>query len=261
MADGMAESLIKRAKEKLARLELKKGGDWDLNLHTVLQALRSEPGGPLTISPFRRRFGREMKLPSFYNRPTNELTSVTEVEMKELWQAIADARDGRADEMKERYDQGRVEAEFKAGDQVWLRNHDMKSKMDAKWIGPFRIKERSGDRNLNFVLERDPAGPSLARKHANVNVKHLKPYDVHETPKAEEWEVKSIKKHRKDRGVFKYNVEWDDGSFTWEPARMLIDDNGEEVKVNKALLAYWERKPWIQEEEGGEEEEEHLAVL
>lgn len=246
-ADGAAEALVKRSMNLLAKLVAERPGDWDEHVADVNLELRSQWKMPQRMSPFKAETGGEMKLPSAWDVPKEEVESVWMADKLKVRELVARRRDEAAEEMKERHDAGREPASFKEGDLVWWRKHEPEGKLDVKRTGPYVVKKVHGP--LDVVLDELPQGPKIGQRHRVVNVKHVEKYEQ-EVPRTVEEAVESIVKHKRRGKKVTYLVRWEDGSETWEPLRNLIDKEGEETIVNEALLEYWREHPEVKQEAG-----------
>jgi hypothetical protein len=254
MADGGAEAMVKLGKNMTAILVATKGIEWDASTPGANLSLASMFKEPLKASPFFAERGREMVLPSFFDQPLAEVDPPTIKDMKELHKKFVALRDEAAAEMKRYYDRGREEADFEAGDKVWLAKHKRDNTLDMRRIGPFEVEKTLGplDVKLKDILQ----GPKLGRTHEVVNVKHLDHYNgIIGAGRAPLHKVEAILKHqfvqRKKGKQARYLVKWSEGDETWEPTRSLVDeaDNGEFI-FNEALLSYWKSHPNVKKREG-----------
>ena len=241
-ANGKAEAHIKMIKKAMIRLSEQFNVEWDEVLQMAAAAIRSdEAHAPGRISPFELRAGRRMKLPSAFALPAQPTASLVMEEMRRRWLAVSRLRDEAAAEMKERFDVGRHEADFEAGQKVWIKKNDRENGLDSKRIGPFEIAEVLSP--LNVRIKEAVGGPQLGQRSDVVNVKQLAAYKGDKVPGAQEWVVRDVIGHKGKGKGRKYHVLWEDGADTWEPRAALVDnDNGEETPVGP-LLRYWERNP------------------
>ena len=241
--DGMAEGLVKEVTKMLRAFAYEYKEDWDERLWLVEMILRSADRKPFGMSPFEARFGRKMRLPSWFDLPRREEDSVLVKDMKEQKERLSKMRDEAATQMKLQFDKKLVEKEFAVGGLVWLKKNDRENKLDEFLVGPFRIKKRVGD--LDVELEEVEHGPSLGQRPTLQSIRNIDNYLAKEIRREREWLVKDILGHEgKGRGR-KYRVLWATGEVTLEPRKSLVDSvNGEETP-NEALQKYWERNPTL----------------
>lgn len=119
--------------------------------------------------------------------------------------------------------------QFKVGDKVLLSTKNLrmpgaKRKLDARFIGPFQVRDAIGSQAYRLAL------PSSYKIHNVFHVSLLEPWrqrageePADPMPLAEngdEWEVEAIKGSRKRRGQQQYLVQWKDWPeeyASWEP--------------------------------------------
>lgn len=249
-ANGRAEALVKRAKPKVVKLiqELK-GKGWSLERIAARAEfyLRTTVKSPMGVTPFRARFGREAKLPAYFNQPLDhdELPPTVE-QMKKEHDTIMSLMDGAAEAAKERYDEGRSGHDFKVGQLVWITDHERESAADPKRIGPFKVADTKGD--LDLAIEEVDGGPRLGRRHPIVNVRHVDHFNAESWPGEQSWEVAKVVDHKGRGKGRRFLVKWSSGEETWEPLRSLVDYDGEEPVVVAALLEYWDAHPRLSRE-------------
>ena len=125
---------------------------------------------------------------------------------------------------------------FSVGDKVWLSRRNIKTKrpsrkLDVRHLGPFRISEAVGSRNLAFRLEL-PA--SMGKIHLVFHASLLEPYQessrakrLQELPPPVEvegeleYEVRGVLDSKMEREWLFYLVDWvgyGPEERTWEPA-------------------------------------------
>jgi len=201
------------------------------------------------VTPFFARFGREAKLPSYFRQPLmKDQLPPTLVEREVTRRAIMKLMDEKAEEMKERYDQGRQPHGFEVGMEVWLKDNEA-GKTQPQKIGPFRLRAIKGP--LDVELEEMNGGPKLGRRHPIVNVRHVEKFDIEQWPGQLEQEVERILGHKGAPQARSYDVLWSDGSRSWEPARNLIDygkEDDDKTRINEALVRYWDTHPRLKRE-------------
>jgi hypothetical protein len=249
MANGRAESLVKRAKDMLIKVLRQLALDGKkLPMERVLPqveiALRTQYKSPMGTTPFFARYGRDPKLPSYFKQPlVKDQLPPTLEQREEVFRAVMALMDEAAAEAKERYDAGRREHEFRIGDSVWIQDKEA-GKTEPQRMGPFRIKEVKGP--LDVMIEEINGGPRLGRRHNVINVRQVAKFDVEKWPGQEERTAVRILAHTGGTKNRSYEVLWSDGSKSWEPSRNLIDygeaDDGSDL-VTEALLRYWDAHP------------------
>lgn len=254
-ADGMAENLVRRAVNFIKKL-LPENGTWKEALPRVEVSLRSQFSDPRGMTPFRAEFGRDMVLPLAFTNPLAPRSQFMARERVEFEKLNA-LRDKAAETYKAKYNKGRVDAPFKAGDLVWWKKHEIENKLSPKADGPYVVDEVLPNR-LDVRLRERPQGPKIGNRHNVVNVKEIELYDQR-LPIAEEEIVDeiighSVKSWRTRRGQRKkkvlYHVRWTSGDTTWEPARSMIDEEHGVETITTALLDYWNKNPRVRATEG-----------
>ena len=117
--DGAGEAAVKAVKSPLAKVLLDFGEGWWDRLPDVLMRLRSGQKQPNMMSPFKAERRIQMQLPSAWLNPQTEgpLTPQAETWQK-IDKAVMEARNEAAAEYKEKYDKGRMDKVFKAGERV-----------------------------------------------------------------------------------------------------------------------------------------------
>ena len=148
--DGQTERMIGTITGLLARLA-ETENDWDEQLPYALWAYRSAVHEVTRETPFFMVYGRDMNGPTDATLQewrekkehikwyTGEVVDRMEKARKRLRVEMKKQKDG----MKEKYDVGRKESDYRVGDLVWLRNRETEigqhHKLAKKWKGPYRI--------------------------------------------------------------------------------------------------------------------------
>ena len=150
------------------------------------------------------------------------------------------ARDETAKQMKETYDKGRKEADYRKGDYVWLEKSKRKHALDARWLGPFEIAQVHN--KLNVTLKGIPGGTQIGRKERRVNVDHIRRFEgTLADVLAQERAVESIEQWRQDlAGTPMFQVKFADGMKNWTAWDDLCDFIDDEWITNTALERFVE---------------------
>ena len=225
---------MKNVKETLKKLrsELEETGtksDWDDMLAETMMLRRATDRTDLKISPYKARFGTEMRLPAhlqFGSTPTRTLAAEEQQRLMERARKVADEA---AVKQKARFDVDRVEVNYEINEKVFLKDH-YRTKLEVRRIGPFIIV---GKRSAwSYELGECDNGPKLGRRHLVVNVRDLMRYAAAET------KVDDILEHRRDEN-WEFRVRWADGDITWEPIEHLYDEeNDGQLVYNDKLVKY-----------------------
>ena len=182
--DGQSENLIRTLCNILRSSIQKVPTNWDQALSVFEFEYNSSKHGSTGLSPFEVDIGRIPHNP--FTRSLSECkvkcqSSFDAVERRKAYSRIA--RDNLAlARAKQKFyaDQHRREVSFAAGDWVMLRSDvidgsrrtDLPKKWQAKYLGPFEVKEVRGP--VNYMIEMPP---DMKRKHNVFHVSKLKPYN------------------------------------------------------------------------------------
>jgi hypothetical protein len=232
-AIGAAEAEVKNVKETLKRIRseyevMGKEVDWDQLIETTLMIRRAQDRTDPKMSPFKARFGKEMRLPAHlkFGADTSTLAAEKQQELMERARKLADEA---AEKQKARFDIGRVEVSYNIGEKVFLKDH-YRGALDGRRTGPFEIVDKKSD--WSYELGECDGGPKLGRRHRVVNVRDLMKYMVAET------KVDMITDHRHD-DIWEFLVRWQDGDVTWEPVEHLYDvEKSGQIVYNDKLVDY-----------------------
>ncbi|CAL8136546.1 unnamed protein product [Orchesella dallaii] len=157
---------------------------WDCYLQYFALALRHHVNETRKVSPAEIMFGHNIMLPidralqpemsPDYNSDAQQLASQLPFHMTRLIKYVRDNMVESHKKNKVTYDQKRRHFDFKQGEMVLVRNHQLSDasagvsrKFLPKWIGPFKIVLKD---NMTYVLE-------MPRKYCpKRHVSDLKPY-------------------------------------------------------------------------------------
>ena len=162
------------------------GMDWDEGIHFLLFAAREAVQESLGFSPFELVFGRLVRGPlkllkeKWLNddEECNLLDYVTGIREK-LTAASEIAKENLAKsqgKMKQWYDKGAKERNFKPGDQVLVLLPVLGHPLKAKYYGPYKVESKVGD--LNYVIQT----PGRRKRRQLCHVNMLKAYVERENP-------------------------------------------------------------------------------
>jgi hypothetical protein len=245
-ANGVSEAHVKILKHKVEMLAAEDPKTWPKKIPIALMQMRSDVKSDSQSSAFEMRFSRPMRLLSHLKfGVTRELKTVTAEEQRRVMREAHKREDLEALKQKERYDKGRVEANFKVGEKVYLKDHKA-GFLEKKKIGPFVIVRKVSD--LNYEIA-ECGKAELNNRHPIINVRNLESYELQGAEDEEEYEVqvKEVLAHRKGKGKGKkgeleFHIRWADGSETWEPMANLFDiEEGQRI-YNRKLNAYAKEK-------------------
>ena len=170
----------------------------------------------------------------------------------EQWELAKQSLQNAQEQQRLWYNRKHQDKHFKVGDEVLLRSTNIKTrrpskKLDARYLGPFQIKERIGKLAYRLQLP-----PSMARIHPVFHVNLLEPWHKpppeknfrpgpieHPEVVGERYEVEAILRHKSVKNELHYEVKWlgwPAEDSTWEPADYL--DNCEYL-----LKEYWDQSP------------------
>jgi len=240
--NGAAEANVKIVKaicEKLVeeRRTVWSKLDWLINL-----VMRSRKIGGYNFSAFESRFARKMRTPASFNLPFDDTHTPEFKDLEKIKKLLEEKRDKVAEEMKKKFDVGVKESKLKVGDLVWHVPRRQRSGMEPRKSGPFKIEEILG--KVTVKIAQVEEGPTLGQRPEIQSIRNLEVYKHDKIYKQKELVVTKIIGHGgKGRGR-KYQVQWEDGTITWEPRKQLVDKEvGGKETINAELVAYLERNP------------------
>ena len=287
--DGQTERMIGTITGLLRRMA-ETENDWDEQLPFALWAYRSAVHEITRETPFFMVYGRDMNGPTDatlqeWKEKKEHVKWYTEEVVDRMEKARKRIRvdmKKQKERMKEKYDEGRKESDYRVGELVWLHNRETEigqhHKMAKKWKGPYRIiSVKEGNQNvveLRSVWNRqEECYVNIALlKRAFVRAGQIMPQDAvrpggeaNEGRKVEESNEKDAKKGTKRkrgrRGGMKENKKK-------RKSEEEAGGEGEQIKVrnregrtaHKQLIRSGEKeKPkWTKEEE---EEEYQLKEI
>jgi hypothetical protein len=245
-SDGQTENTNKTLENMLRAYVNNSLSDWDDYLVSAEIAINNSTQASTGYSPFWLNSGQSPNLPlSTAARASHQDTSVNQVANEWVRRVEADlerARENlqRAQQAQQKEaDKHRRAVSYAVGDSVLLSTANLtshNSKLRAKFIGPFPIKEVRSDVTVVLELPR-----VMSRRHPVFHVNLLRPFTEDPTrfpnrrqvnrPVAElvdrqkEWVVERVLGEREVRnGQMQYLVLWEGWPVedaTWEPASYL----------------------------------------
>jgi hypothetical protein len=241
--------------------------NWDDCLIDAEFAYNRAKSNSTGLSPFEVLYGSNPNVPTSLLRPVQSLNAPPEVkdllsQHQTRLQVVQDHLRNAQKLMSDQYNKHHRDISFNVGDLVYLDSSNISTaptsskkkkqrskKLSPKFFGPFKILERPSPLNYRLALHPD------SRIHPVFHVSLLKPATSrdpdqfpHDTPEAffllplveestqvyeGEWEVESILKHRRSKGIVQYLVKWVGfpvSESTWEPKKHL--ENAADI-VNK----------------------------
>jgi len=185
-ANGIAESFMKEINNRTAMYLDEGKANWDRQLQWIVWGHNNVMHSTTGFSPNKIVYGEEPRIPidttlSHLKDDKNLPTTYGEY-CQELVSRIKDIEEKTAlkiavsfDKSRDRYNRMHQKVEFEVDDYAWVRNSARKvgecQKWAPKYLGPYRILERTGENN--YLLEL----PKGARKGTErVNIERLKRY-------------------------------------------------------------------------------------
>lgn len=157
-SDGQTERQNRTLEEMLRAFVSVRQDDWDDHLPAAELAINNSTQASSKETPFFLTFGKHVKTPlDIALPPTPNQAAADVVQALQAAHEQARAQLLLAQQRQAKYaNKRRVNVEFKVGESVYLstRNLQLKNrapKLDAKFIGPYRIIERCGP--VNYRLE------------------------------------------------------------------------------------------------------------
>jgi hypothetical protein len=240
--NGAAEATVKIVKaicEKLVeeRRTMWSKLDWLINL-----VMRSRTVGGYHLSAFEARFARKMRTPASFNLPFDDVQAPEFKDLARIKKILEERRDEVAEKMKKKYDAEVKESKFGVGDLVWHVPRRQRSGMEPKKSGPFKIEEILGKATVK--IGKVDEGPDLGQRPKVQSIWNLEVYKHAKIYRQKELIVMKIIGHRgKGRGR-RYQVQWEDGTDSWEARKQLVDKETDGTEtVNAELVAYLDRNP------------------
>ena len=240
-ANGAAEANVKIAKKIMKKLAAEEQVNWTRVLWKVLLAMRSRIPEGMLVSPFEIRFGRKMVLPSAFAIPKYPIWEQSKESIEKGVEKVLELRDEKAARMKKAFDEKLVERHWKVDQLVWLRNEEVTSLHPEERIGPFKVVRVTGP--VDVEIGEVENGPKLGTRHRIQSVRNLVEHKGQPPGQPKEYMVVDVVDHDSHGRGRRYKVKWEDGSFTWERRKNLVDigEDGKEV-VNEALRRYLDRQ-------------------
>jgi hypothetical protein len=240
-----AETMVRAAKDLIAKLVNELGLDWPMAIPQVLMRLRSWHKLPYAMSPFKAEHGYEMQMPSTFDNPLHNVAVPDAEGRRRIDRLILELRDKAAEEYKKKYDKEREEKMFKVGDRVWWKENEPAHTLANKRTGPYEIKRVISP--INYELGEVSGGPAIGRRHSVVHIQQIEEFEQ-EWKDAPEYEVERILKHRKYKDAVRYQVLWVGGAITWEPLTNLIDEEEDGTRTaTDPLKRYWDNHAHLRE--------------
>ena len=131
--------------------------DWDKYLSSVVYAYNTGIHSTTGFIPYELAFGRKNCTPFDYNDKSRGFSSQHEFyrELQCLRKIMIDQTRGNIRHQQlmsqKRYNAGRHDVTYSIGDMVYLKVCKVKNKMDKKWIGPYKVIEKTGKQH--YILQ------------------------------------------------------------------------------------------------------------
>ena len=186
---------------------------WEILLPTVELVINSLPNSSTGFTPFYISYGYEPVTPIQLLRG-DEIASTESVDAftkrtTSDWKLARENLDRSVRLQQKYYDKRHRDAKYKVGNLVLLstrnlRMKDTPSKLQKRFVGPFRVLETIGEQAYKLALPEDwKIHPvfhvSLLRDWNATDVQEDRPVSQDDTPEVEEpyWEVEKIEKDQK----------------------------------------------------------------
>jgi transposase InsO family protein len=255
--DGQTERTNRTLEQYLRIYTSDDQDNWDTCLTEAEFAYNRAKSSSTGLSPFEVLYGSNPNVPASLLRPQS---IAAPPDVKEIlsqhctrFQVVQDHLRKAQKLMSDQYNKHHRDISFNVGDLVYLDSSNISitpnaskskkpksKKLSSKFLGPFKILERPSPLNYRLALHPDsrihpvfhvsllkPATPRDPSQFPHNTPEELFPLPiVQESPETYdgEWEVESILKHCKHKGVVKYLVKWVGypvSESTWEPKEHL----------------------------------------
>ena len=179
--DGQTERTIQTLEDLLRSCVLSWGGHWADHLSLVEFSYNNSWHASIQMAPFEALYGRRCRSPICWDEPADvvgvapEIVQTTVERIAQIREHMRIAQDRQSKYAKLR----QKDLEFEVGMHVWLRvsptrgvrRFGLKGKLSPRFVGPFEILERVGERAYRLALP-----PSLAGVHPVFHVSQLRRY-------------------------------------------------------------------------------------
>ena len=179
--DGQTERTIQTLEDLLRSCVLSWGGHWADHLSLVEFSYNNSWHASIQMAPFEALYGRRCRSPICWDEPADvvgvapEIVQTTVERIAQIREHMRIAQDRQSKYAKLR----QKDLEFEVGMHVWLRvsptrgvrRFGIKGKLSPRFVGPFEILERVGERAYRLALP-----PSLAGVHPVFHVSQLRRY-------------------------------------------------------------------------------------
>jgi hypothetical protein len=136
--------------------------DWDDYLQSVVYAYNTGIHATTGFTPYELAFGRRQKSP--FDSTSNSVTLPRPDDFYKRLQRTRSTLLKQAQEnirhqqqlSKQRYDTHRKDMSYSIGDFVFLKVCTGRTKLDQRWIGPYRVINKTGDQN--YIVQDDKTG-------------------------------------------------------------------------------------------------------
>ena len=237
-SDGQTERVNQILEDYLRFFVSHRQNDWVDLLPMAEFAYNNSVSASTGVSPFLMQYGSHPRMTA--NMPRSEQVPAAE-ELATKLKSISEEASAMLKISAERYKENannerKEQPPFKVGDKVWLNRKNIvtdrpTAKLDYRRLGPYKIKERIGDRAFRLIL------PKTLKVHDVFHVSMLEPWkeDKHgreliplppvvSREGQEEYEVERVINSRIRRGSLEFLIRWKGygpEEDTWEPSRNL----------------------------------------
>lgn len=182
-SQGAIERFHQTLKSMLRTFCVEREKEWDEEIPLLLFAVRNTTQASLGFSPSELIFGHTVRgplkilqeqilSPGYLSQTTSVLDYVSAFRerLHTLWELARCTLGSVQTQMKTRYDQKAVQRSFQTGDKVLILLPVPGSALQAKFAGPYEIKEKLGD--TDYVVDT----PDRKRKSRVCHINMLKAY-------------------------------------------------------------------------------------
>jgi hypothetical protein len=257
--DGSSERSNKTAIESLRHYVNARQSDWADHLISIETAMNNSVNATTSKTPTELLYGAPIRLFPRVASPPNSPVPAVDDYLDRIQESIAIARDNHADSKAYQTTYAnrsrRKEPEYKVGDNVYLNTENLRLRIKQKgrvakfyprFVGPFKIT-KAKPATSSYTLDL----PSEYKIHPTIHAKRLKlaidndpqrfpnrtpsnPPPVDDTE--DEYEIESIRDHRKSRNRTQYLVHWlgwPDSDDSWVDERDMNSDD--------LVKEYWDK--------------------
>ncbi len=174
-SQGAIERFHQTLKSMLRTFCVEHEKEWDEHIPLLLFAVRNTTQASLGFSPSELVFGHTVRGPCSSSCPSStnnvlDYVSAFRERLHTVWRSTKHSLSSVQSQMKSHYDQKAVPRSFQAGDNVIILLPVPGSALQAKFTGPYEIKEKLGD--TDYVVDT----PDRRRKSRVCHINMLKAF-------------------------------------------------------------------------------------